>query len=173
MFKVEDAVTPKLFVENNLLIIADYGGPRADEGRWNIIMNTEVETFHSTFKIKTFNTKKMTFSDWHEFDGSLVQSGELDGQRKIFVHDRWSYWVSELDHNEMVLRKKFRWPHQVLRVKSHELNGKRYWLVGSLNRASLARRLSFADIDYITSLQDITDGSFIDDGLITEDLFCG
>ena len=32
MFKVEDAVTPKLFVENNLLIIADYGGPRADKG---------------------------------------------------------------------------------------------------------------------------------------------
>ena len=113
----------------------------------------------------------MIFSDWRKFDGSLVQKGELDGQPKIFVHDRWSYWVSELDHNEMVLRKKFRWPHQVLRVRGHELNGKRYWLVGSMNRASLAKRLSFADIDYLTSMQDISDGSFLDDGLISEDFY--
>ena len=40
-----------------------------------------------------------------------------------------------------------------------------------MNRASLAKRLNFADVDFLTSTQDIADGSFVDDGLIAEDFY--
>ncbi len=170
-FKVEDAVNPQLVVSNGVPILVDRGTIRSDKGRWNFILNLRVETIRNTFRVKTFDTQKWKFSDWREFDGFLILKGTFDGQPKIFVHDRWTYWVSEFDHTEMTLKKKFRWPHRVIRVKSHELNGKRYWLVGSNNRASLAKRLSFADVDFLTSMQNITDGSFIDDGLISEDFY--
>ena len=132
-----------------------------------------METVHNTFKLKTFNIKTMNFSDWRKFDGSLLLQAEIDGHPKVYSHDRWSYWVSELDHTEMVLKKKFRWPHKVLRLKSHNIYGKRYWLVGSMNRASLAKRLNFADVDFLTSTQDIADGSFVDDGDCRRFLFRG
>ena len=168
---LENSVSPKFSIHDESLHIADYWKmSKTVAGKWEFLLGLSVNNVTPIFGLRKFDESRKTISDWLELPGVLLSLiSKIDERVSIVSYDPASFDVLKFDHNKQRMVPLFKWPEQVLGLQNIQIGGKKYWLVNSMERISLANRFGLVDEALDARNKSLVNGGFLEGKIIASD----